>query len=123
VGGVAAWVSYLHMRSVALMLGEADGAEFFYPMIIDGMMLVATISLIELGRLARTVEQIEAAALPAEVDPQVTARRKAAAAKAAETRRKNAARRTRKRTPTVEEVEALVDADNVAPVSPAPAGR
>ena len=123
VGGFAAWVSYWHMKSVALMLGETEGAQYFYPLIIDGMMLCAAISLIELGRLASAVAQIEAAALPPAVDPQVTARRKAAATKAAETRRKNAARRTRKRTPSVEEVEQLVDGDDVAPVSPAPVGR
>jgi hypothetical protein len=123
VGVFAAWVSYWHMQSVALTLGEADGAQYFYPLIIDGMMLVATISLIELGRLARTVAQVEEAAKPPVVDPEVTARRKAAAVKAAQTRRRNAAaKRTRKRSP-VQEIEQLVDEVGVVPVSPAPAGR
>ena len=124
VGGFAAWVSYWHMKSVAQMLGETEGTQYVYPLIIDGMMLVATISLIELGNIARAVTRIEEAAKPAVVDPQVAARRSASATKAAQTRRKNAARRTRKRTPTAEEVEKLVDGvDEAAPVSPAPAGR
>jgi hypothetical protein len=123
VGGFAAWVSYWHMQSVARMLGEADSTQYFYPLIIDGLMLVATISLIELGRLARTVAQVEEAARPPVVDPEVTARRKAVAVKAAQTRRRNAAaKRARKRTP-VADIEQLVDDGDLAPVSPAPAGR
>lgn len=58
VGGFAGWVSYWHMESVAEMLGEDGTAKYFYPLIIDGMMLVATISLIEVGRLARTVHTV-----------------------------------------------------------------
>jgi hypothetical protein len=115
VGGFAGWVSYWHMESVAQNLGETGTAKYFYPLIIDGMMLVATISLIELGRLARTVETIEALAAEPVVDPEVTAKRKAAAVKAAATRKRNAAKKGRKRTP-VQEIEELED---VAPVSPA----
>src|SRR5690349_16068251 len=37
VGGFAAWVSYWHMKSVAQLLGETEGAQYFYPLIIDGM--------------------------------------------------------------------------------------
>ncbi len=122
VGGFAAWVSYWHMQSVARLLGEADDVQYVYPLIIDGMMLVATISLIELGRLARTVAQVEEAALAPVVDPEVAARRKAAAVKAAQTRRRNAAKRARRRTP-VQEIEELEGEGDVAPVSPALAGR
>ena len=118
VGGFAAWVSYWHMQSVALTLGETEGAQYVYPLIIDGMMLVATISLIELGRLARTVAKVEQAALTPVVDPDVVARRKAAAVKGAQTRRRNATKRTRKRTP-VQEIEQLDSEGDVAPVSPA----
>lgn len=122
VGGFAGWVSYWHMESVSETLGETGTAKYFYPLIIDGMMLVATISLIELGRLARTVEAIETAAMEPVVDPVVTARRKAAAVKAAATRRRNASKaKGRKRTP-VQEIEQLEAAADVAPRSPAPAG-
>src|SRR5258705_378436 len=120
VGGFAGWVSYWHMESVSEMLGETGTARYFYPLIIDGMMLVATISLIELGRLARTVEEIETAAMEPVIDPEVTARRKAAAVKAAATRRRNASKgKGRKRTP-VQEIEQLEAVGDVAPRSPAP---
>jgi hypothetical protein len=123
VGGFAGWVSYWHMESVAETLGESGTAKYLYPLIIDGMMLVATISLIELGRLARTVEKLEAAAMEPVVDPIVTARRKASAVKAAATRRRNASKgKGRKRTP-VQMIEKLEGEGNVAPVSPAPASR
>jgi hypothetical protein len=122
VGGFAGWVSYWHMESVSETLGETGTAKYFYPLIIDGMMLVATISLIELGRLARTVEAIETAAMEPVIDPIVTARRKAAAVKAAATRRRNASKaKGRKRTP-VQEIEQLEAVNDVAPRSPAPAG-
>jgi hypothetical protein len=84
VGGFAGWVSYWHMESVAETLGETGTAKYFYPLIIDGMMLVATISLIELGRLARTVQTIEALAVVADtearkLDPEVAEDRAAKA--------------------------------------------
>lgn len=121
VGGFAGWVSYWHMESVSETLGETGTAKYFYPLIIDGMMLVATISLIELGRLARTVEAIETAAMEPVIDPIVTARRRAAAVKAAATRRRNASKvKGRKRTP-VQEIEQLEAANDVAPRSPVPA--
>ena len=58
LAGFAGWISYWHMVDVARMLGEAGGSEYIYPLIIDGMMVVATISLIELGRLGHAVLQI-----------------------------------------------------------------
>lgn len=75
VGGFAGWVSYWHMESVADTLGETGTAKYFYPLVIDGMMLVATISLIELGRLARTVEHVTAVAV-AEMEAAAEASRK-----------------------------------------------
>src|SRR5258705_5466203 len=120
VGGFAGWVSYWHMESVSEMLGETGTARYFYPLIIDGMMLVATISLIELGRLARTVETIEALAAEPVVDPELTAKRKAAAAKAVVTSRKNAAKgKGRKRTP-VQEIERLEAGGGLGSPRPAP---
>jgi uncharacterized protein DUF2637 len=122
VGGFAAWVSYWHMQSVAFLLGETEGAQYVYPLIIDGMMLVATISLIELGRLARAIAKAEEAARPPVVDPEVTARRKAAAVKGAQTRRRNQATKRARTRSRVSDLEQLV-ADAAAPVSPAPAGH
>lgn len=62
LAGLAGWVSYWHMVAVSRMLGETSGSEFIYPFLIDGMMIVATISLIELGHIANVVLSAEAAA-------------------------------------------------------------
>ena len=59
IAGFSGWVSYWHMVDVSVMLGEISGSQFFYPLIIDGMMIVATISLIELGRIATKVDDEE----------------------------------------------------------------
>lgn len=58
VGGFAAWISYWNMEELAGIFDPGSNSRYFYPLIIDGMMIVATISLIELGGLARTVETI-----------------------------------------------------------------
>jgi hypothetical protein len=47
------------MVDVIVMLGEAIGSQFIYPFIIDGMMVVATISLIELTRFGDHVQAVE----------------------------------------------------------------
>jgi hypothetical protein len=84
LASIAGWISYWHMASVASLLGEQGGAQYLYPLIIDGMMIVATISLIELGRLARTVTTFVASAAAAEADAAaLAAADKAAADKAA----------------------------------------
>lgn len=61
VGSFAAWVSYWNMEELAGIFDPGSTSRFFYPLIIDGMMIVATISLIELGRLAHTVGEIVSA--------------------------------------------------------------
>lgn len=59
IAGFSAWISYWHMVEVSVLLGETSGSQFFYPLIIDGMMIVATISLMELGRLGAAVLSVE----------------------------------------------------------------
>lgn len=61
LAGFSGWISYWHMVDVSVLLGETGGSQFIYPLIIDGMMVVATISLIELGRLGTVVESVEVA--------------------------------------------------------------
>jgi hypothetical protein len=122
VGGFAAWVSYRHMQSVAYLLGETEGTQYVYPLIIDGMMIVATISLIELGRLARSVHQAqEAAAMPAAVDPKGTGRRRAPAGNGAQNRRRSQPRRARPRPRPGSEPQRIAEPDEPAAVSAAPA--
>jgi hypothetical protein len=128
VGGFAAWVSYRHMQSVAAyLLGETEGTQYVYPLIIDGMMIVATISLIELGRLARSVDQAaQAAATPQTVDGKAATRRAAPAAKGAQNRRPNQARQARpRRQPAAEPQPRTVEPEAPAPVrlAPAPTAR
>lgn len=60
VGGFAAWISYWNMEELAGIFDPGSNSRYFYPLIIDGMMIVATISLIELAGLARTVEVVVA---------------------------------------------------------------
>lgn len=116
LAGFSGWISYWHMVDVSMLLGESGGSQFIYPLIIDGMMVVATISLIELGRLGKSVETVE---VSAEVE-KAEARRCKPGCTCGRHNRKAPAKRKRvttrsKRTP-VEEIEALED---VAPVSPA----
>jgi hypothetical protein len=49
VAGVAAVVSYSHMRAVAEVYGESTLNAAILPLSVDGMILVATISLLEVG--------------------------------------------------------------------------
>lgn len=62
IAGFSAWVSYWHMVEVSEMLGEVSGSQYFYPLMIDGMMIVATISLVELGRIWVATRSVEVVA-------------------------------------------------------------
>ncbi|MEU1883931.1 DUF2637 domain-containing protein [Micromonospora rifamycinica] len=49
IAGIAAWVSYWHMASVAAHYGETNGAQYLLPLSVDGLVVVASICLVELG--------------------------------------------------------------------------
>ncbi|SCG59814.1 DUF2637 domain-containing protein [Micromonospora halophytica] len=53
IAGIAAWVSYWHMAGVAARYGETDaGASYLLPISVDGLVVVASISLVEIaGRI------------------------------------------------------------------------
>lgn len=53
VAGIAAWVSYWHMVDVAIRYGEAGSSPYLLPVSVDGLVVVASISLIELGAMVR----------------------------------------------------------------------
>ena len=94
------WISYWHMVDVAGMLGEDGGSQYIYPLIIDGMMIVATISLIELGRLGAVVQVVETEAVRAIEAEQSAARRcKAGCTCGRHNRKAPAKRRTTRRVP------------------------
>ncbi|MEV0726892.1 DUF2637 domain-containing protein [Micromonospora purpureochromogenes] len=56
IAGIAGWVSYWHMVGVAVRYGEADaGASYLLPVSVDGLVVVASISLVEItGRIRAT---------------------------------------------------------------------
>jgi hypothetical protein len=56
IAGIAAWVSYWHMAGVALRYGEATGAAHLLPLSVDGLIVVASVCLVELGGRIRTTE-------------------------------------------------------------------
>lgn len=65
---IAAWVSYWHMAGVAGRYGETGAAPFLLPLSVDGLVVVASVSLVELaGRIRDAVEVVEEPA-PAPVE-------------------------------------------------------
>lgn len=57
IAGIAAWVSYWHMAGVALRYGEATGAAHLLPLSVDGLIVVASVCLVELGGRIRAAEE------------------------------------------------------------------
>lgn len=58
IAGIAAWVSYWHMVAVAERYGETGGSQYLLPLSVDGLIVVASICLVELGgRIAATTTQ------------------------------------------------------------------
>ena len=52
IAGIAAWVSYWHMAGVAARYGEVGAAPYLIPLSVDGLIVVASICLVELtGRI------------------------------------------------------------------------
>lgn len=55
IAGIAAWVSYWHMAGVAARYGETGASPYLLPLSVDGLIIVASICLVELGgRIADT---------------------------------------------------------------------
>jgi hypothetical protein len=48
IAGIAAWVSYWHMAGVAARYGETGSAPYLLPFSVDGLIVIASISLVEL---------------------------------------------------------------------------
>jgi len=66
IGGIAAWVSYWHMAAVAQRYGETGAAPYLIPVSVDGLVVVASICLVEIAGRIREVGS-EPAKLPVEV--------------------------------------------------------
>jgi hypothetical protein len=57
IAGIAAWVSYWHMAGVAARYGESHTSAYLMPLSVDGLIMVASVSLVELAGRIRTVEE------------------------------------------------------------------
>ena len=68
IAGIAAWVSYWHMAGVAIKYGETGASPFLLPFSVDGLIVAASISMVEIGgRIRALTPVIEAAAAPSSV--------------------------------------------------------
>jgi hypothetical protein len=59
IAGIAAWVSYWHMVGVAARYGETGASPYLLPLSVDGLIVVASICLVELGGRISTLERAE----------------------------------------------------------------
>ena len=69
IASIAAWVSYWHMAGVAARYGETGASPYLLPLSVDGLIVVASICLVELGGQISTLEAEQAAAARAESAP------------------------------------------------------
>ncbi|MFD0973954.1 DUF2637 domain-containing protein [Plantactinospora endophytica] len=66
IAGIAAWVSYWHMVGVAARYGETGASPYLLPLSVDGLIVVASICLVELGgRISAAQAAQTSAAQPA----------------------------------------------------------
>ncbi|WP_433296599.1 DUF2637 domain-containing protein [Actinoplanes sp. CA-030573] len=73
IAGIAAWVSYWHMAGVAARYGETGASPYLLPLSVDGLIVVASICLVELGGRIATLEHTAEAPVPATPDATATA--------------------------------------------------
>jgi len=57
IAGIAAWVSYWHMKEVAVRYGETSVSAYLLPISVDGLIVVASVSLVELAGRIRMLEE------------------------------------------------------------------
>jgi len=56
IAGIAGWVSYWHMVAVAAKYGESGASPYLLPVSVDGLIVVASICLVELAAHIRIAE-------------------------------------------------------------------
>jgi Protein of unknown function (DUF2637) len=57
IASIAAWVSYWHMAGVASRYGETGASAYLLPLSVDGLIVVASVCLVELAGRIRDLEQ------------------------------------------------------------------
>ncbi|MFB9361791.1 DUF2637 domain-containing protein [Actinoplanes nipponensis] len=65
IAGIAAWVSYWHMVGVAARYGETGASPYLLPLSVDGLIVVASICLVELAGRITALENEAAEGAPA----------------------------------------------------------
>jgi Protein of unknown function (DUF2637) len=55
IAGIAAWVSYGHMAEVIRRYGETGVSPYLIPLTVDGLVVVASVCLVELGSRIRAL--------------------------------------------------------------------
>ncbi|OJF13091.1 hypothetical protein BG844_17150 [Couchioplanes caeruleus subsp. caeruleus] len=55
IAGIAAWVSYWHMADVIARYGETGASPYLIPLTVDGLVVVASVCLVELGSRIRAL--------------------------------------------------------------------
>jgi hypothetical protein len=73
IAGIAAWVSYWHMQDVATRYGETRISSYLLPISVDGLIVVASVSLVELAGRIRFIEDQRAKAAEAAAAAQAAA--------------------------------------------------
>lgn len=78
IAGIAAWVSYWHMAGVAAKYGETGASPYLIPLTVDGLIVVASICLVEIGGRIRVLQEQQRPAVavvpaPVPVSPAVAA--------------------------------------------------
>ncbi|MBB4765690.1 DUF2637 domain-containing protein [Amorphoplanes digitatis] len=72
IAGIAAWVSYWHMAGVAAHYGESGASPYLIPFSVDGLIVIASVSLVEIGGRIRRIQGPAKPAAPAVTAPVVT---------------------------------------------------
>src|SRR5690606_28318840 len=72
IAGIAAWVSYWHMVGVAARYGETGASPYLLPLSVDGLVVVASVCLVELAGRIASAERSATATQPATVAATVT---------------------------------------------------
>jgi hypothetical protein len=60
IAGIAGWVSYWHMVGVAARYGETGASPYLLPVSVDGLIVVASVCLVELAGRIRQVGEDQA---------------------------------------------------------------
>jgi hypothetical protein len=61
IATIAAWVSYWHMAATVSRFGETGSSAYLLPITVDGLIVVASVSLVELTAKIRSIEEPPAA--------------------------------------------------------------